>query len=403
MPRSRSKRKPPRAAAPFIDSAEKLIPVAKKLAASPLIAFDTEFLWERTYSPRLGLIQVADAQSTWLVDPLAVPAKGMEPLLDVLVSADTLKVAHAVDQDQICLHRDYGIVAEPLLDTAVAAALTGMGEQIGLSNLISKLLRIPLDKGYSRTNWLKRPLSPQMLQYAADDVAHLCKAADLLLDKLRKLNREEWALELSAKAGDVAKAHFEPSSLARKLASARRLSPRTYCVLRELIAWREGAANHRNIPRRWMAEDKTLVKLASASPTTRKQLEDFRGLRGVSNPRSAARILRAIKAGLKSSPDGYRVPVRPRGPTARESAALVVLRCFLNALAAEHRIPARLLASQEEMVALLRAKVGDVEALRESAVLADRVADLIGEDLVAILNGRRCLRIVDGKASLIDG
>lgn len=406
MPRSKSKskRKPkrPQTAIPYIDSPESLAPVAEKLAESSLIAFDTEFLWERTYSPKLGLIQVADAESTWLVDPLALSAKDMEPLLDVLVSPDTLKVGHAVEQDQICLYRNYGIVANPTLDTSVAAALTGMGAQIGLSTLISKLLRIPLDKGYSRTNWLKRPLTPKMLKYAADDVAHLCRAANLLLDRLAKLDRKDWALELSGKAGEVAMAHFDPKSVARKLAVARRLNARTYAILRELIAWREKDADRRDMPRRWLAEDKTLVKLAVACPTTREELGDFRGLSGVNRPKSAGLILAAIKRGLKSAPDGYKLSPRRKGPTSRESAALVVLRCFLNTLAAANDIPVRLLVSDEEMVALLRAKLQNVEGLRGAGILEGRVVDLIGEDLVEILNGRRGLRIVNGQAALID-
>lgn len=399
----RSKPKPPHSAIPYIDTVEKLAPVARHLKAQSLIAFDTEFLWERTYSPRLGLIQVADSESAWVVDPLAIPAERMRPLVDVLVSPDTLKVAHAVDQDQICLHRNYGIVAEPVMDTAVAAALTGMGEQIGLSNLLSKLLRIGLNKGYSRTNWLKRPLPAEMLKYAADDVAHLCKAARLLLEKLRGLNREDWALELSAKSGDFARAQYEPDSLARKLAEGRRLDTVTYRVLRELIAWREREAGHLDIPRRWLAEDKVLVKLATARPATAEQLADFRGL-GVSNkPRSAARVLKAIKAGLNSPSDGYTRPKRLRSPTPKESAAAVVLRCFLNALAAENHIPARLLVDNGEMVELLRGKFDNVAALRESGILEQRVVDLIGDDLVAILNGQRGLRIVDGVATQFNG
>ena len=399
----RSKPKPSDSATPYIDTVEELAPVAQHLKAQSIVAFDTEFLWERTYSPRLGLIQVADSESAWVVDPLAISAEQMQPLLDVLVAPETLKVAHAVDQDQICLHRSYGVVAEPVMDTAVAAALTGMGEQIGLSNLLSKLLRIALNKGYSRTNWLKRPLPAAMLKDAADDVVHLCKAASLLLDRLRELDREHWALELSAKAGEVAKAHYEPDSLAKKLAEGRRLDTSTYRVLRELIAWREKEADYLDIPRRWLAEDKVLVKLATARPATPAQLEDFRGL-GVSNrPRSAGRVLKAVKAGLHSPPDGYRRPERQKSPTPKESAAMVVLRCFLNALAADNHLPVRLLVDNGEMVELLREKFADVEALRESGILEQRVIDLIGDDLVAILNGRKGLRIVDGVATQVDG
>ena len=229
-----------------------------------MIAFDTEFLWERTYSPRLGLIQVADSERSWLIDPLALSREEMAPLVDVLVSPDVLKIAHAIDQDQICLYEHYGVTAEPVLDTAVAAALTGMGEQVGLSTLLYKLLHVNINKGHTRTNWLKRPLPEEMRIYAAGDVEHLTRAAETLMKLLAASGRQDWALQLSAKAGELAKAHFEPLALTHKLANGRRLDQETFGVLRELLAWRESEARRLDIPRRWLAEDKTLIKLATA-------------------------------------------------------------------------------------------------------------------------------------------
>ncbi len=396
------KPKPTHETNPYIDNPEDLARLAQALASQDLIAFDTEFLWERTYSPRLGLIQVADSASTWIIDPLAIPPKEMEPLVEVLVSPDTLKVAHAVDQDQICMVRNYGRVAEPVLDTAVAAALTGMGEQIGLSTLLSKLLRIEIQKGYSRTNWLKRPLPTEMSKYAMEDVAHLPRAADLLLKKLRKLGREDWAMEISAKAGELASKQVDPASLARKLSEGRRLESTAYYVLKELIAWREEEASRLDIPRRWLAEDKVLVKLAIARPSKPNQLADFRGLAISNRPKSAQRVLRAVQAGLSSRSDGYQRPQRLRSATPQESAAQVVLRCFLNALAADHLIPPKLLADDSRMLALIRGRFESVESLRESGVLDQRVVDLIGKELVAILNGRRGLCLMDGAATQID-
>ncbi len=386
----------------YIDTPDDLRRLARTLSGESLIAFDTEFLWERTYSPKLGLIQIASSTSTWIVDPLSIPGKGMEPLVEVLVCPDILKVAHAVDQDQICMFREYGQVAAPVLDTAIAAALTGLGEQIGLSSLLSKVLRIEVQKGYSRTNWLKRPLPDAMKQYAMEDVAHLPKAADSLLATLRSLGREEWAMELSAKAGEQACTQIDSSSLAARLAQGRRLEPRAYCVLRELVAWREEEARRLDIPRRWLAEDKVLVKLAIARPSKPGQLADFRGL-GVSNrPKSAQRVLKAIHTGMDAQPDGYQRPERERGATPQEAAALVVLKCFLNALAAERSLPARLLADDRRMLALLRTQFDDMESLQESGVLEDRVIDLVGEDLLAILGGQRGLCLVNGSATQIN-
>ena len=395
----RTKTKPIQGRVPYIDRADKLAAVAQHLSEQPVIAFDTEFIWERTYAPRLGLIQVADDESVWLVDPVALSAKDMRPLLDVLVSPDSLKVAHAIDQDQMCLHCSYGIVAEPVLDTAIAAALVGMGDQIGLSKLLNRLLHVGIDKGYSRTNWLKRPLPRAMREYAAGDVRYLTRASGILRKRLRKLSREDWALNLSDKVGDFAKAHFNAESLALRIATNRRLDERTFAVLKELMIWRERQASHRNIPRRWLAEDKMLVKLATARPRRAKQLADFRGLGIGKHPKSAERVLKAIRRGQQAKPDGYVRPKRAKSVTPKESAALVVLRCFLNTLAANNKVPLRLLIENDQMIGLLRGKFSDVETLRKSGVLDRRVVDLVGEDLVAILNGQRGLYLVNGVAT----
>lgn len=383
-------------AIPYVDTPDQVRSLAERLQGQRLIAFDTEFLWERTYSPHLGLIQVADFEHTWLIDPVRLSARDLRPLLDVFVAPETLKVAHAVDQDQICLNMAYGVVAEPVLDTSAAAALIGMGEQVGLSKLLHNLLRIDIAKGYSRTNWLKRPLSEAMLRYAAEDVAHLPRAADVLSERLGDLGRTDWALELSARGGHFAKAHFDADALARKLADGRRLGPTTFSVLRELIAWRESTAQRSDVPRKWISEDKILVKLATARPTTREQLADFRGLGGIKNSDGVKRILGAIRKGIDQPADDYEPAKRKPTTTATEAAALVVLKCFLNTLAADNQIPVRLLVDSDRMVELLRGEFKNVETLRRSAILDPRAVDLVGEDLVAILNGRRGLRIVNG-------
>lgn len=397
MPRSRSNSLSD--PVPYLESAAQVASLAGRLAEEKVIAFDTEFLWEKSYSPRLALIQVAAGETAWIVDPLALSQSELQPLLDVLAAPDTLKVAHAVDQDQLCLHHSYGFVAEPVLDTAVAAALTGMGDQIGLSKMLAKLVDVHIDKGYTRTNWMKRPLSPEMLRYAADDVLHLPKAADLLLADLHERGRADWAMDLSAKIARTAKAHFEPRAMARKLAERQRLDAPTFAVLQALIAWRETEARRKDIPRRWLAEDKILVKLAMARPTSAKRLADFRGVGGIQHPSGAQKILKAIQSGLRTPVNGYTRPESKRGPNSREAAALVVLKCFLNAVAAEQEIPLRLLIENDNLVGLLRGRFKTVQALRESELLESRAVDLVGAELIAILNGQRSLRIVDGVAT----
>ena len=386
------------ATAKYIDSAKDLALMAHYLSREKSIAFDTEFLWERTYAPKLALIQVANFDACWVVDTVALNSADIRPLLDVFTASNTLKVGHAVEQDQLCLKCTYNIIAEPVLDTSIGAALVGLGDQIGLSGLLSKLLRINIDKGYSRTNWMKRPLPKEMLNYAANDVIHLSEAADKLIHQLQDLNRLDWAMELSAKFGKSANEAYDPAPLALKLSSAARFDVVSFSILKELLLVREDLARQKDIPRKWMADDKMLLKLASARPKNINRIKEFRGLGALSTGNGPARILAAIERGRKSPAEDY-CPVRKLSPSASEAATLNILKCFLNVLAADNKIPLRYLIESNDLLTLLRGNFKQIEELRNSGFLEPHVLQIIGNELVEILNGRRILRVVNGQGT----
>lgn len=382
----------------FVDRAARLAQVAERLSRQEIIAFDTEFLRERTFYPRLALIQAADRECAWVIDPLALSPEEMQPLLDVFTSPNTLKAAHAVEQDQECLYRAYGLTAEPVLDTAIAAALTGNGDQIGLAALLQKLLGVRLAKGHTRTNWMKRPLPEAMIEYAADDAAYLVEAAERLSDELRRLNRWDWALALSAGFGEAARAEFDADAMTRKLAARSRLNAAGCAVLKELIVWRERHVRQKDIPRNWLADDGVLAKLASAKPRSVEELRNFRGLGAKLIERGAEPILAAIRRGEAAPPEKRGAAPREERPTADEAAALTVLKCFLTALAAENRVPLRYLVDESAMRKLLRGRFASPEDLRASGLLKPEAVDILGAELAAVLNGGRALRLVNGRA-----
>jgi len=392
-------RKPPAEAAAdesLVQDPAEVRRIAERLANRSIVAFDTEFLREKTFFPQLGLLQVADRHKTWLVDPLALGKKDLEPLLDVLRSPEVLKVAHAAAQDQECLYLAYGIVAAPLLDTAVAAALCGYGDQVGLGALLQKLLGVRLAKGYSRTNWLKRPLSKAVADYARADVSHLVEAAEKLLRELDALERRQWAIERSAEWSDPARFEPDPESIVQKLARNSRMKPVELGVLTALVHWREKRIRELDIPRRWLADDKVLLRLARVRPKDAAGLAEFEDLPCRKKPDLAGQILEAIRRGESQ-------PVRPEArpekiePTEEETPAVTVLKCLVSLLAKEKSIPARMLAQQEALVLLLRENFQSVEELRRSGVLDPQAVDLLGEELVSFLQGRLAIRIEKGR------
>ncbi len=387
---------------PLIVDAIGVAKVAKALSGQPIIAFDTEFLREKTFFPQLGLLQIADRRRTWLIDPLAVSAEAMAPLLEVFTAPKTLKAAHSAEQDQECLFRDYGILASPLLDTSIAAALTGKGDQIGLAPLLSKMLGVHLPKSHTRANWLQRPLKREMLDYAAEDVAHLVELTELLLADLEKRGRKSWALKLSAELAD--RSRFEPDgrAIAQRLGTGGRIKPREYEVLKHLCQWREERIRKSNIPRRWLAEDRALLQLARTQPKHPEDLEAFNGAGLKIKGNGAASILRVVEAALAVPESELEEPPTRPEPSPREAAALTVLKCFLNFLAQENEIPLRYLVDNDTTLLLLRGQFRSTKDLELSGLLSPGALEVFGEELLALLNGRRALKIQDGRPHRFD-
>ncbi len=375
---------------------------AARLAESDLIAFDTEFLREKTFYPQLGLLQFADREQVWLVDPLALSNEEMAPIIDVLTNPGITKVLHAAEQDQECLHHEYGIVASPILDTSIAAALTGRGDQIGLGPLLQKTLKVDLPKGHSRTNWLKRPLQAAMIEYAAADVEFLVELGERMLEALDRRGRRDWALSLAAEMADPAKYQSNGDAVASKLAQNSRLKPREYEVLKRLASWREERVRRTDIPRRWLAEDQVLVQLSRAQPRKAEELANFRGLGNRVRDYGPQQILKAIEEALDAPEDGLETPPRKLEPTSRESSALTALKCFLNFLAQENEVPLRYLLDNDTQLLLLRSSFETPEDLRESGLLNEGALRLFGDDLLGLLNGKRGLKIERGRAVTFD-
>jgi ribonuclease D len=173
---------------PLIDSSEPLAELCARLAKSPFVTVDTEFMRENTFWPELCLIQIANAHEAAAIDPMA-PGIDLQPLLDLMTdNEDVLKIFHAGSQDIEIIYNLTGKTPHPLFDTQIAAMALGQGEQVGYSNLVDSWLGITLDKGARFTDWARRPLDKRQIDYAIGDVTHLSTIFPKMLDKLRRLN-----------------------------------------------------------------------------------------------------------------------------------------------------------------------------------------------------------------------
>lgn len=259
------------------------------------LACDTEFVRERTYAPTLCLVQIATANRIVCIDMLAI--EDPAPLCALLCDPQLIKVFHAARQDMEALLPLCGGLPAPIFDTQIAAALLGFDEQIGYAGLIQKLLGISIEKAHQRTDWSKRPIRPEHLNYAADDVRHLHAAYTLLVEKLKTKGRLEWAQNDSRRLEDESLYCIAPEMAFYRIKGTDKLSGRQRMVLRSLAAWRERSAKSRNLPRSWVVRDGTLIYLAQRQPRDLAALEKVRGLDPALLAGESEIILNAIAAG----------------------------------------------------------------------------------------------------------
>lgn len=259
---------------------------------APVLAFDTEFERTSTYYPRPALLQVLAAGHLALVDVVAL--QDLTPLLELLGERSTTKVVHAGSEDMELLARLRAPVPAPLFDTQVAAGFAGVGYSLGYAALVKVLLDIDMPKDQTRSNWLARPLSPEQLAYAAQDVACLPALHERLTAKLREQGRLEWVAEDCARIAEAAGHTTELSLAWQRIRAARSLSGRAHAVFRGLAAWREDEARKRDRPRNHVLHDSVLIEIAQRLPGNRHELATLEGVSSREATRSGERICSII-------------------------------------------------------------------------------------------------------------
>jgi ribonuclease D len=344
--------------------------LAERLGAAPWIALDTEFLRERTYRPQLCLLQLATATEAQCVDPLAgVPLDALKGVL----TGGAPKILHAARQDLEVLWPLYGGIA-PLFDTQVAAALAGLPAQIGYSELARRLLGIEVEKGQTRTDWSRRPLTEAQLRYAIDDVAHLAALRDLLLEELQRLGRLAWLDEelLELARGD--RLFVDPEKAHERLRWSGELDADRTRLLQRLAAWRERRASEKDRPRSWILEDAALRALTLRAPRTMEQLAQIEDLTPGFVERSGGMILQIIR---EADLPAQLPPLPPRTrPDPELQARVKHLSNIVARRATELGIAAEVLATRRELESIARGELG-------AEVLSGWRRDVVGSELLA--------------------
>ena len=374
---------------PLISDNARLADFCGRLAHEAFVAVDTEFIREKTYYPQVCLIQLAGESEAHAVDALA-PGLDLAPVYDLMRNENILKVFHAARQDIEIFMLKMDGVPKPLFDTQVAAMVAGFGEQAGYETLAQALAHTTIDKSARFTDWALRPLTDKQVAYALSDVTHLRTVYTKLKERLDRSGRLAWVESEMQVLTDPATYRPEPSDAWRRL-RVRSPKPRFLAVLRELAAWRELAAQTRDIPRQRMLRDEALVEIAAHVPKTADELARTRGLSdGLARGRVGAEIMAAVAKGV-AVPESEAPRAADRGDLPRANGAVAeLLRVLLKMRAEEHNVAARLIASSDELDRLASEDVPDVPALKGWR------REIFGEDAIALKQGRIAL-VVKGR------
>jgi ribonuclease D len=372
----------------YIDTPQGLADLCAALRGSPFIAVDTEFLREKTYFPRLCLLQVATDDLVACIDPLALPDLG--PLLTLFADPTVTKVLHAAHQDLEIMYALCGTVPAPVFDTQIAATLLGGGDQVGYGALVQAELGVELDKGHTRTDWCQRPLAPEQLLYAADDVRYLCQVYHRQRERLEQMGRIGWLRDDFAELCRPERYMAPPEQAWLRIKGAGRLRGVQLAVLQAVAAWREQEARSSDRPRRWVLKDEVMLDLAKLMPTQMAQLERLRGLDERLLRKGAGPLL-ALVAEAKRLPR-EQWPVLSEGPrVAADQEELVdALMAVLRAKAREQHVTPAAIASRRDLELLA---LGE----RDLPLLHGWRGALAGEALLAFLDGQLTLHAATGR------
>jgi ribonuclease D len=370
----------------WVEHTDELEAVVDRLVTEPRYALDTEFHRERTYFPRLALVQLAWPGDLVLVDPLAVDATPLTRLF----ASPALAVVHAAQQDLDVLRHAVGEIPSRIFDTQVAAGFIGYGTP-SLSSLVQGELGSTPVKGDRLTDWLRRPLTNAQCEYAASDVAYLHELHDRLVQQLQAMGRLSWAEDACEELRRRPTGLQPPEQAWAKLKDAKSLRPRSRAVAQAVAAWREREAAATDTPVRQVLPDLAILGIAQRQPTT---LDELGQARGVDERHRRGRIGRALIAAVI---EGQHAPA-PAPPDSVEELerskrpALTLVSAWVSQVARDSRIDTALLATRADLIAILR---NDPDA----RLAKGWRAELLGDDIARLVDGHAGITF-DGQGSL---
>jgi ribonuclease D len=373
----------------MIDTPQQLVSCCSQLAESPVLGFDTEFVGEQTYQPKLCLIQVATAKHLFLIDPLGVGP--LDSFWRIITDPKHLVVVHAGRQDVHLCRLWAGQPPGRIFDLQIAAGLVGPVYPIGHGTLVAKELGIQIPKGETLTEWGDRPLTSKQIRYAYEDVKYLLVLMEILAERLHQRGRTAWAEEEFQLLKNDVRSEEAAREKWNKLRGLGGLDRRTLAVVRALYNWREDAAAAHNRPPRTFLRDDLIVEIARRMPSLDRDLSSVRGV----GKKFVPAILQAIE-------DARQLPMERCPPFVereQEQPQVPLIGSILVAVLGNYcyraQLAVGLAANQEDLRTLVRSRLTGKPLPDRCPLSRGWRRDHILPELEAVLEGRRTLRITD--------
>jgi len=363
------------------------------MADAPLIAFDTEFVSEHTFRPELCLVQVAFADEQVAIDPYE--CGDLVPFWEIVVAEGHETIVHAGRQELLFCLEAVGKPPANLFDVQLAAGMIGFEYPAGYGTLVNRLLGLKAQKGETRTDWRRRPLSEAQIDYALEDVRHLARFRELLGQRLERLNRQEWFKdEMLSWQTDID--NSRTSERWRRVAGSSGLSARSLAIVREVWNWREQEAARRNRPTKQVLRDDLIVELAKRRSDDPKQIGAVRGMERGDLRRAVPELAEAVSKALAL--DDQELPENVR---LESNSHLTMLGQFLSSalgsICQQAEVATSLVGTPSDVRDLVAWRLGETNGSpKEPPSLARGWrAHVVGHLIDDLLAGRVAIRIRD--------
>lgn len=375
----------------YINTFDDLTNFIDRARKDAILAIDTEFIREKSYYPKLCLLQLGTTFEQVAIDPFAFD--DLSPLLDLFLDQNIVKVLHASSQDLELLEQEFGVLPSPVFDTQLAAGFLGYPVQMSYQSLVETFAGVCLAKTQSLTDWSKRPLDVQQLSYALDDVKYLPQIYIDMKRALEEKSRFEWVLPEMTDLLNKDHYSHNPYDAFKKVKRINSLNRRQLGIAREIASWRELESQKRNQPRRWILSDELLVELAKRSPLNKAELLKIRNTDALS-VQNQARILACIQKGLSLSKED--LPLMPkRHKVSKEvESVLDLMNALLKFVADKQEIAPALLASKDDLLNYYMDQ-------QSSPLAVGWRHELVGKKLLELLSGSIGLTVEDSKIEIL--